>query len=78
MNDNAAGQGPIGRPVRSAVAYCPFCGSDAVTHVKTVPRCTACRAVFFVDFSRHTPSARTAQVAATQVRAQTEDAKRCG
>lgn len=44
----------VDRGVRPAVAYCPFCGSDAVKHVKSVPRCTACRAVFFADFGRYT------------------------
>lgn len=44
----------VDRGVRPAVAYCPFCGSDAVKHVRGVPRCGACRAVFLVDFSRYT------------------------
>lgn len=38
------------------VAYCPYCGSAEVLFVKLVPRCTACRAVFFVLFSRYTRS----------------------
>lgn len=46
--------GPVERRVRPTVAYCPYCGSDAVKHVKGVPRCGSCRAVFFVDFSRYT------------------------
>jgi hypothetical protein len=38
---------------RPSIKYCPFCGNDAIKHVKTVPRCTYCRAVFHVAFSRY-------------------------
>lgn len=47
---------PLDGAVRPVVAYCPYCGSSAVKHVKGVPRCGSCRAVFFVDFSRYTRS----------------------
>jgi ribosomal protein L37AE/L43A len=41
--------------------YCPYCGTNSLKHVRGVPRCRSCRAVFFVQFSRYTrrsPSAR--------------------
>jgi hypothetical protein len=35
------------------VVFCPYCGIAAVRVVKLVPRCANCRAVFFVQYSRH-------------------------
>ena len=32
--------------------YCPYCGGKSLKHVGGVPRCTDCRAVFFLSFSR--------------------------
>ena len=38
--------------VRPVVSYCPYCGADAIRHIKGAPRCDARRAVFFASFSR--------------------------
>lgn len=32
--------------------YCPYCGCAPLKFVGTVPRCTTCRAVFHLQFSR--------------------------
>jgi transposase-like protein len=29
------------------ISYCPFCGSDKIKYVYSVPRCMSCRSVFF-------------------------------
>lgn len=34
------------------IKFCPYCGSDKIKFVRKVPRCTICRSVFFVSFSR--------------------------
>lgn len=36
-----------------AVLYCPYCGSSAIREVGDATRRDACRAVFFVRFSRY-------------------------
>ena len=53
MTKNTAGVGPVEREVRPVVVHCPYCGSRDMRHVKGVPRCNSCRAVFFVQFSRY-------------------------
>jgi len=35
-----------------AARYCPYCGLHTLKLVKRVPRCTVCRAVFHLTFSR--------------------------
>ena len=36
-----------------AVTHCPYCGAGAIKFVGLVPRCTSCRAVFHLMFSRY-------------------------
>lgn len=36
-----------------APAFCPYCGAQALKFVSGVPRCTKCRAVFRLSFSRY-------------------------
>lgn len=35
------------------VKYCPYCGSDLIKKVKSVPRSYGCNTVFLVDFFRN-------------------------
>lgn len=52
MHTTKAGKGS-GPKRPNSPTYCPYCGSDAIKQVHGVPRCMACRAVFFVSFSRY-------------------------
>lgn len=37
-----------------SLGFCPYCGSNGLKFVGSVPRCMKCSAVFFVTFSRFT------------------------